>query len=508
MAKPVRHGKMLGCRDVPNSSPHPMSLSTVEAAGQRRWGSLILVASLLAGAALRAWLSLHDDGIYWPDEIYQSLEPAHRLVYGYGLIAWEFVEGARSWALPGVVAAILKASALFGGTQPRTYLLVDRLFFSAVGTATAYATYQLARTYGASRLAGACAAALFALSAPAIYFAPRAMSETASALPVVLAFVLCLRRDASRWERIAGASLLGLSVMLRLQNGLFCIGLVALFAARRQWAALLQTACTLAVWALLFGLLDKLTWGGWFHSAVVYLRANVIERKAEQWGVSPFSYYARALWTSMPFPSLVIAPLAALSIARAPGLASLPIGFVLLHSLIPHKELRFIFPAVPLLCALAGIGISVLEGKLKRAISIFAAAAALCAATVSAVRFHGLTFGDLGQYETLKPGASAYDDFGPVNRLLLAANGQPDLCGLKVEVVHLAWTGGFTYLHRPVPLYAHFGPPRESGRFNYVITFAPLAAPGQVVGSEGNLALVRLPVQSCAFDPGYQWRLP
>lgn len=499
---------MFGCRDVPNSSPHPMSVSTVEAAGRRRWGLLILPASLLAGAALRAWLSFHDDGIYWPDEIYQSLEPAHRLVFGYGLIAWEFVQGARSWALPGVVAAILKASALFGGTEPRTYLIVDRLFFSAVGVATAYATYQLARACGASRVAGACAAALFSLSAPAIYFAPRAMSETASALPVVLAFALCLQPGASRWERIAGASLLGIAVMLRLQNGLFCVGLVAIFAARRQWVALLEIAFTLALWALLLGLLDKLTWGGWFHSALVYLRANVIEHKAEEWGVSPFGYYARVLWTSMPFPSLVIAPLALLSIVRSPGLAFISLGFVLLHSFIPHKELRFIFPALPLLCALAGIGISVLEGRFKSAVSTFSAVAVLCAATLSAVRFHALTFGDLGQYETLKPGASAYDDFGSVNRLLLAAHRQPDLCGLKVEVVHLAWTGGFTYLHRPVPLYPNFGPARESGRFNYVITFGPLAAPGQIVASERNLALVRLPVQSCAFDPGYLWRLP
>ena len=41
---------------------------------------------------------LTDDGIYWPDEIHQSLEPAHRLVFGYGLIAWEFSDGARNWA--------------------------------------------------------------------------------------------------------------------------------------------------------------------------------------------------------------------------------------------------------------------------------------------------------------------------------------------------------------------------------------------------------------------------
>ena len=34
-----------------------------------------------------------------------------------------------------------------------------------------------------------------------------------------------------------GASLLGLAVLLRLQSGVFCVGLVALLVARRQWRA-------------------------------------------------------------------------------------------------------------------------------------------------------------------------------------------------------------------------------------------------------------------------------
>ncbi|HZA50383.1 MAG TPA: hypothetical protein VE549_06560, partial [Myxococcaceae bacterium] len=54
-------------------------------------GPLVLAFALVAGFLLRAVLGVPDDGIYWPDEIYQSLEPAHRVVFGYGLVAWEFV---------------------------------------------------------------------------------------------------------------------------------------------------------------------------------------------------------------------------------------------------------------------------------------------------------------------------------------------------------------------------------------------------------------------------------
>src|SRR5262245_14076681 len=84
----------------------------------RRFGAALLATLLGIGAVFRAWLSFHDDGIYWPDEIYQGLEPAHRLVFGSGLVAWEFIEGARTWALPGLVALLMKACAIAASPIP------------------------------------------------------------------------------------------------------------------------------------------------------------------------------------------------------------------------------------------------------------------------------------------------------------------------------------------------------------------------------------------------------
>ena len=103
--------------------------------------------------------------------------------------------------------------------------------------------------------------------------------------------------------------------------------------------------------------------------------------------------------------------------------------------------------------------------------------------------------------------ASAYDDEGPINRMLLAAHQQPDVCGLKIEAVHLAWTGGATYLHLPVPIYPHFGAPRESGFFNYVVTLQGAVSPQQVVAADGNVVLARI-ANGCRPDVGYSWRLP
>ncbi|XXF77286.1 hypothetical protein P2318_30175 [Myxococcaceae bacterium GXIMD 01537] len=480
-----------------------------EAPRERRLALGLLAIVLGAGALLRVHLALTDDGLYWPDEIFQSLEPAHRLVFGYGLQAWEFIEGARNWALPGLVAALFQGARVLGLDTPPGYLGFTRGAFALLGAATAWAGWKLARAWGASALAASAGASLLALAAVPIYFAPRAMSENASALPVALGLALALRPGASRRALVAGASLLGVAVLLRLQNGIFCVGLLGVLAARRQWRAAAEALAVLAGWALLFGLLDKLTWGRWFHSAIVYLDFNLVQGKAAGWGTAPFSYYGRVLFTGMPWVAGVTAALGLLGLRRAPGLAALAGAFFVLHALQPHKELRFLLPAFPLFTALASVGLEVVLAHVRTPRVRGALALAVVAVGVgSALKAPALTFGDIGQYEDSRPRTSAYDDSGPINRLLTVAGQREDVCGLKVEATHLAWTGGYSYFHREVPLYPHFGPGRESGLYSHVILWGRGAGGGEVVATEGPVSLVRLPGGGCARDSGYTWRLP
>jgi hypothetical protein len=485
----------------------PPPTSTPQSPSKGRPGRALLLLVLATGAAFRLHWALNDDGLYWPDEVYQSLEPAHRLVYGYGLLAWEFIEGARNWALPGLVAGVLGLARLLGGTDPAVYLGLTKAFFAVLGVASAWGSWRLARAHGASEGTAAAGTALFALAAVPVYFAPRALSENASALPVVLGLALLLPREAARRAVWAGASLLGLAVVLRLQNGVFCVGLLAVLLAGRRWRAAGEALAVLAGWAFLHGLLDWLTWGRWFHSALVYLDFNVLRGGAEAWGTAPFSYYGRVLLTGMPAVFCVTAVLALVAVRRAPGLWALTALFFLLHALQPHKELRFLIPALPLFAALAGVGLeSLLHGWSPLWLRAAGTLGVVGVAAASGIRAEKLTFGDVGQYEDSRPGVSAWDDSGDVNRLLRDAGRRDDVCGLKVEVVHLAWTGGYSYFHRPVPLYAHNGPPRESGHFSHVITL-PDYAPGEVVDRRGPLVLSRVR-GDCLPDPGYSFRLP
>ena len=467
-----------------------------------RW---LLLAALAAGAALRGWLALTDQGIAWPDEIYQSLEPAHRLVWGRGWVPLEFREGLRSWALPGLVAGLLELFRSLGLSRPGLYVPAAKLVFAAVGVLTAWATARLARRMGAGPLESAAAGALWALAAPAIYFAPRGLSEPLSAFPITLGLAWALPAEASRRDRSLGASLLGLAVLFRLQNALLCVALVGVWVARRRWREAAETTAALLGWALLLGLLDRLTWGGWFHSAIAYWRYNWVQGHGALFGASPPDYYLRVLFTSMPLVAAVLLPATLLGLVRAPALGATVALFLVVHSAIPHKELRFILPVLPAAMALAGAGIGVAASRIGQRVPV---GVALLAAVVSAARFHTLTFGDLGAYDGQRDSASAYDDFGPVNRLLLVASELPDLCGLKVEATHIAWAGGYTYFHRDAPMYSHLGPPRASRHYDVVLTLPQTVPPQAVLARDGPLVLARLFSGPCVPDPEYRAELP
>ena len=458
----------------------------------------MLIGGLIVGLAARLIFAFHDDGLLWPDEYYQSLEPAHRAVFGYGWQAWEFLEGARHWTLPGFIAAVMQLSSALGFD----YLRAVELTFCVAGTLTALALYRLARAQDASPFSSAVGATVFCLMGLAVYLAPRSMGETLSALPITLAFSLVSRAPRGRegMRLILAGLLLSLAVGLRLQNGLFCIGALGLLWAqgRRKDTGVLLAVLTFG--ALAYGAVDFFTWGAPFHSARQYLRFNVLEGRSSSFGTEPFFHYARTLVTAEGLTMIPLVALTVLGARKRPWVPLIALGFFLVHSFIPHKELRFLFPIIPLLCAQAAVGLDQLVAPRK----LIGAAAVLALAATSLATFRTLTFSRLG-ISSPDGALSAIDYAGPENRLLLRARTLTDLCGLKIASIENWRTGGYAYLHQRVPMYRNDPPNAGEGHFNYVIAKRGSSA-GTEVAVEGEVALIRLPT-GCTPDLSYDWHL-
>ncbi len=451
-----------------------------------------MIGGLVTGLVARLVFAFHDDGLLWPDEYYQSLEPAHRAVFGYGWQAWEFLEGARHWTLPGFVAALMKLSAVFGWD----YLPTIEVTFCLAGVATAFATYRLARAQNATPFASAVGAATFALMGLAVYVAPRAMGESLSALPITFAFA-ALCQPSTRGRLVWAGMLLSLAVGLRLQNGLFCLGALAMLLADRRKADAFVLLGVLLFGAVAYGAIDHLTWGSPFHSARQYLRFNLLEGRASAFGTAPFFHYLGAFVTAEGLTLVPLIGLTAFGARTRRAIALIAFSFFLVHSVIPHKELRFLFPIIPLLCAQAALG-------LDRFVSPRPAFALLLLSVASLATLPTLTFWRLGIWNP-RGELSAIDYGGPENRLLRRASKLTDLCGLKIASIENWRTGGYAYLHQRVPMYRFQPPEAGEGHFNYVIARRGTAI-GAEVALEGELALIRLPT-GCTPDLTYDWHL-
>ena len=465
-----------------------------------------LALVLLAGLVVRLVFGLGNWSVYWPDENIQSLEQAHRLVFGYGLVPWEFDEGARNWVWPGLVAGVLGVGSLLG-LEPEGYIGLLRVLLALAGVATAAGVYALARVCGARQDAAVAGAAVFALAGPIVFFGHRPLSETASTLPVVAGLVLAFAATREPWSQhrrarlmlLSGAALLGLAAVLRYQNGVFAAGLVVVLLARRQWRPAAEATAVLAVCLFLLALLDELTWGYWLRSVRQYVEFNVINDGASQFGTAPWSYYLETLWSSMPVLTVLLVGLALAGARRAPALLGLVVVYFVVHSAVGHKELRFILPVLPVLCALAAVGLTAVRERVDHDAGRFVVHAMIVFAFASALQIGDLTRGDLGSTPKDQIASTHYQD---VNRLLVEAGGRKDLCGLKIDSAHLFYTGAYAYLHRKVPLFMNPAPPVEAGLYNYTISAPGLG--GEVVAADGGVVLSKLsdtcrPVPD--FDP-------
>ena len=237
------------------------------------WKLVPLVLALAFAA--RAAVALTGDFVLHPDEIMQYLEPAHRLAFGNGVIYWEYFYGARSWLVPGAVAAVLKLFDIVGLGEPFWYVGGVKLFFCALSLAIPAAMYCFARRHfgeTAARVALIAGAFWYELAG----FAHKPLTEFVATAPLVGLLALCVRPTTDRPREVwLAAGLAVLAGAIRMQYAPVALVLLAIVFLRTRLKLLLLSAAAALFCAV--GIFDALTWdGGLFHSYVTNLRFNLM----------------------------------------------------------------------------------------------------------------------------------------------------------------------------------------------------------------------------------------
>lgn len=139
---------------------------------------------------------------------------------------------------------------------------------------------------------------------------------------------------------------------------IFLFELVHLRGPQLRKIVLYKACFAPLVLALTVGV-DSYFYGHWVWPELESFRFNVIDNRSSDYGISPFPWYfthalPKALCTTTLwfFLTLLVSP----KMWARIGLPAL--GMVLAFSCLPHKELRFIFPALPLFNLVAAMSMA------------------------------------------------------------------------------------------------------------------------------------------------------
>ena len=296
---------------------------------------------------------LFSSGFYHPDEHFQVIEYAS-MKMGWcspSDLTWEYGACMRPTLHPTICLIIFRLLDVIGVHDP--FVLASILHvvagLVAVGAITLFVRAfrdELPQQYRTA----------FVLLSYFLWFLPvvnvRFSSESWAGLALLSAVaLLCSNVWRSKTALFLGGVFLGIAFVFRAQAGAAILGILLwLVLIRRERVgrlALIVGGAALAVGGGV--LLDYWFYGQWVISQLRYFTINLIDGVASQFGTDPWHYYLGEI-IARPNPLIGLCILGALILMlryrpKHPVVWCV-VPFLLLHSMIPHKEFRFLFPIV------------------------------------------------------------------------------------------------------------------------------------------------------------------
>jgi phosphatidylinositol glycan class B len=296
-------------------------------------------------------VAYNSSGYNQEDEHYQIIEFAN---YKLGLIpenrlAWEFAAHIRPGLQPLICFVFIKIFHALGINDG-----YDSAFLLRAVTAV-FSIFVIKNFIKAHRhLVTEAMFAYFILISYLLWFLPyinvRFSSETWSGLffLMALSFIQNQRKNDTIKKYLTTGLILGLSILFRYQSGLLVCGVTL-------WLLFTGSASARNFVAFLFSIVIVLCLGiaidWWLYGEIVfslynYFQINLVEGVASSFGVSPWYEYVRFIFYGPGPFGIVILISFFITLYWEPKNLMLwaVIPFLLVHSMIPHKELRFLFP--------------------------------------------------------------------------------------------------------------------------------------------------------------------
>ncbi|XP_077232697.1 alg9-like mannosyltransferase family isoform X2 [Tasmannia lanceolata] len=302
-----------------------------------------------------------------PDEHWQSLEVAHRIVFGYGHLTWEWEKGIRSYLHPLIVAALYKILAFFHLDTPWFMMKAPRLLQSIFSSFGDLYLYKLSRLIFNERVAQW---ALFSqLTNWFMFFClTRTLSNSLEAvLTIVSLFYWHSFRGSPNKVPLASRKLAlaiaALACAVRPTNAIIWlyVGMWDLLETRCRMKLLFCEVLPIGVLVLgITCLLDWWMYGSWIFVPLNFLKFNFLSSGGDYYGTHKWHWYFTQGFPVMIFTFL---PFSAVGVYKSKewkifGLIAWVLG---LYSMLGHKEFRFILPVLPIALMFSGSSLAAIE---------------------------------------------------------------------------------------------------------------------------------------------------
>lgn len=405
-----------------------------------RWFFPVLILAFGLRILVAQWadIPLH------PDETFQYLEQAHRLVYDYGVIPWEYVFGIRSWFIPLCLAGILWMGQGLGLDEPWLYIPFVKVVLCLISLTLPVGMYRLTQVVWNER-AAILAFLLGCFWHHFVYTAHKPMPGVLAAYGLVW-LILWMVQPRSRARLFGFGFLMGLIFMLRYQlvPVLGLLWLVSLYRLRKAAGPILLGN---VVALCLAGVLDQIFWGGFLSSYIDNFRLNFSYDVASTFGRTELLFYVKKM--GVDTGGLVLVGMVGMILLWPrlwPVIGALIVGVLAFH--IPaHKEFRFVLWVMPfVLIAVAVAGAAFYDRG--RVVGRFAPAL-LC------IWAGAVSLAYLSLYSGIFPGKPYKLREHSIRELTQALSRIETVTGVEYNALSLAWhtTPGYYALGHPVPLY-------------------------------------------------------
>lgn len=431
---------------------------------------------LLAFAILLRSLAFNAYSAHAPDEIIQYLEQAHRIVFGYGVVPWEFREFIRSWLIPLMLVPPMQIGEwLDPGGQ--LYLILPRAMVAALNFAPVIAAWVIGRRISLQH--AILGMAVVGVWVESVAFSVQTLSESLGVAAFMMAAAL-LHSKARMPAIVAAGALLALAGLFRFQFGPAAALFGAMMAGKdwRMWKGLILGGLPVVAAGGMIDLAMGLTPYEWIYTNY---RLNIAEGKMQAIaGAGQPIRYLLYLIESWQWALLVIPLLLLKGWRRHPALMAAALVNLVLHQLIDHKEYRYIWLSMQIFLLVAAFGsVDLMRLVWRRDPEGGWATAALAGGWAAVSLLLSLSIVHRDAFRT---------DNDPA-RAAAAAIRNPAACGLAVPRRRY-WQFGYVLLHENKPLFVlgdegpvtRWNPGDAATGFNALLTYEsdpPPPAPWQ-----------------------------